>query len=77
VVDGLDTLVNALEAMRRDTRRFARRQRTWWRAIPEAVWMHPEDADGIAKAVEAFLTARPGEARESDPGAPRYSPPEV
>jgi tRNA dimethylallyltransferase len=77
VVDGLDTLVNALEAMRRDTRRFARRQRTWWRAVPEAVWMHPEDVDGIAKAVEVFLTARPGEARDSAAGAPRYSPPEV
>jgi tRNA dimethylallyltransferase len=78
VVDGLDTLANALEAMRRDTRRFARRQRTWWRGVPEAVWMHPEDADGIAKAVEAFRTAPPAEARtETAGGPPGYSPPEV
>ena len=35
VVDGQDTLANALPAMQRDTRRFARRQRTWIRAVPE------------------------------------------
>jgi tRNA dimethylallyltransferase len=72
-VDGLDTLVNALDAMRRDTRRFARRQRTWWRAVPEAIWMHPEDADGIAKAVESFLGPRGAAARAEH--APGYSPP--
>ncbi|HET6305426.1 MAG TPA: tRNA (adenosine(37)-N6)-dimethylallyltransferase MiaA [Myxococcota bacterium] len=81
VVDGLDTLANALEAMRRDTRRFARRQRTWWRGVPEAVWMNPEDADSIAKAVEAFLGAQAistrGAAAADPPDAPRYSPPEV
>ena len=31
VVDGADTLVNALEGIKIDTRRFARRQRTWLR----------------------------------------------
>ena len=34
VVEGSDTLVNALAAMQRDTRRFARRQRTWLRSVP-------------------------------------------
>jgi tRNA dimethylallyltransferase len=66
VVDGLDTLANVLESMRRDTRRFARRQRTWWRGVPEAVWMHPEDEDGIAKAVEAFLVPRAAAQGEPD-----------
>ena len=55
VVDGLDTLVNALAAMQRDTRRFARRQRTWLRGVPEAHGLHPDDEDGVAKAVEEFL----------------------
>ena len=55
VVEGSDTLANALRAMQRDTRRFARRQRTWLRGVPEAVWMHPRDEAGIAKAVDAFL----------------------
>jgi tRNA dimethylallyltransferase len=55
VVDGSDTLVNALAAMQRDTRRFARRQRTWIRGVRDAIWMDPQDEDGPAKAVEVFL----------------------
>ncbi len=55
VVDGSDTLVNARAAMQRDTRRFARRQRTWFRAVRGAVWLDPRDRAGIEKAVEQFL----------------------
>jgi len=55
VVDGSDTLANALELMQRDTRRFARRQRTWLRKVPEALWMHPDEPGSIYEKVEAFL----------------------
>jgi tRNA dimethylallyltransferase len=55
VVEGADTLDSALAAMQRDTRRFARRQRTWLRRVPEALWLHPEDAEAIEKTVESFL----------------------
>lgn len=55
VIEGSDTLANALVAMQRDTRRFARRQRTWLRGVPEALWRHPDDAEGIEKEVAAFL----------------------
>jgi tRNA dimethylallyltransferase len=55
VVDGADTLANALVAMKRDTRQFARRQRTWIRSVPEALPLHPDDEDAIVKSVEAFL----------------------
>ncbi|MEN8185432.1 MAG: tRNA (adenosine(37)-N6)-dimethylallyltransferase MiaA [Myxococcota bacterium] len=58
VVDGADTLANALVSMQRDTRRFARRQRTWLRAVSEVIWMHPSDGEGLRKATEAFLCAR-------------------
>jgi tRNA dimethylallyltransferase len=61
VVDGLDTLANAVEAMKRDTRRFAKRQRTWLRAVPEAVWMDPAALTPILRRVEAFLEEKPGE----------------
>ncbi len=54
VVDGSDTLAHALAQMQRDTRRFARRQRTWLRRVPEAIWVDPRDPPGIAKRVEAF-----------------------
>ena len=55
VVDGTDTLMNAVAAMKRDTRQFARRQRTWIRSVPEALPLHPDDEDAIVKSVEAFL----------------------
>jgi tRNA dimethylallyltransferase len=55
VVQGADTLRNALAAMQRDTRRFARRQRTWLRGVPEARWFDPAARDAIFAAVEAFL----------------------
>jgi len=55
VVDGADTLANALEVMRRDTRRFARRQRTWLRKVPDVRWQQPDEAGPIFDAVESFL----------------------
>lgn len=55
VVDGQDTLDNALIGMRRDTRQFARRQRTWFRAVPDAVWLTPDDAREIDARVGAFV----------------------
>lgn len=55
VVDGIDTLVNALAAMQRDTRQFARRQRTWLRGVREALWLDPADEDAIMRAAERFL----------------------
>jgi tRNA dimethylallyltransferase len=58
VVDGRDTLANALVAMQGDTRRFARRQRTWLRKVEDAVWLSPDDADAIFRAAEAFLEKR-------------------
>jgi tRNA dimethylallyltransferase len=55
VVDGEDTLANALEAMQRDTRRFAKRQRTWLRTVSEAVHVDPQDLAAISERVETFL----------------------
>lgn len=57
VVDGSDTLVNAVAAMKLDTRRFARRQRTWLRALPEVRWFHPSDGAAIRTQIEGFLAA--------------------
>ncbi len=56
VYEGRDTLVNALASMQRDTRQFARRQRTWLRGVSDLRWMHPDDVDAVMVAVERFLT---------------------
>jgi tRNA dimethylallyltransferase len=58
VVDGSDTLRNALVGMQTDTRRFARRQRTWLRKVEGAIWSDPEDRESIHAAVEGLLAAR-------------------
>ena len=55
VVDGSDTLAGAAEAMCRDTRQFARRQRTWLRAVAGVEWMDPRDEDAVLRRVERFL----------------------
>jgi len=57
VVDGADTLAHALEVMRRDTRRFARRQRTWLRKVSKVRWLRPDETRAIFDAVESFLTS--------------------
>jgi len=55
VVEGADTLANALEVMRRDTRQFARRQRTWLRKVAGVRWHKPDEPKAIFAAVESFL----------------------
>ena len=55
VVDGQDTLENALAGIRRDTRHFARRQRTWFRAVPDSIWLPPDPASAIDSRVRSFL----------------------
>jgi tRNA dimethylallyltransferase len=61
VVDGHDTLAGVLEPMQRDTRRFARRQRTWLRGVAGVEWLPPEPVEALALRVKAFLeeSARP------------------
>jgi tRNA dimethylallyltransferase len=48
----------ALAALVLATRRFAKRQRTWFRHEPDVLWRHPErDQARVLGEVEAFLAA--------------------
>jgi tRNA dimethylallyltransferase len=58
VVDGSDTLANAVEGMIRDTRKFARRQRTWLRKVEDVIWVPPSEEEKIAQSVDSFLEAK-------------------
>ncbi|SCX78855.1 tRNA dimethylallyltransferase [Desulfoluna spongiiphila] len=41
--------------LKRDTRRFAKRQLTWFRADPDMIWLDPGDTEGLFSAVESFI----------------------
>jgi tRNA dimethylallyltransferase len=48
----------ALAALVLATRRFAKRQRTWFRHEPDVLWRHPErDRGRLSHEVETFLAA--------------------
>jgi tRNA dimethylallyltransferase len=48
------TLTEAIYRIQRDTRRYAKRQLTWFRADPDASWVDPEDFDFILQKVKDF-----------------------
>jgi tRNA dimethylallyltransferase len=55
-LDGEITLERAIELIKRDTRRFAKRQMTWLRRDGDINWYHlPEDLDRIMDAAKAFF----------------------
>lgn len=45
----------AVRTMKRDTRRFAKRQLTWFRADQEIVWSAPEGLDALFPQIDLFL----------------------
>ena len=44
-----------LRLMKRDTRRYAKRQFTWFRADPDLVWVAPGEVESLIPAIETFL----------------------
>ena len=50
----LDT---AVSLMKRDTRRYAKRQFTWFRKEPDMVWITPSEKDRAAALAKEFLTS--------------------
>jgi tRNA dimethylallyltransferase len=55
-LQGMMTLPAAVELIKRDTRRYAKRQLTWFRGEPEAVWIDLTKA-GLDGAVENICAA--------------------
>lgn len=45
----------SFELLARDTRRYAKRQYTWFRRDPEIVWFHPEEPEAIIAWLESRL----------------------
>jgi tRNA dimethylallyltransferase len=49
--DGKTNLEEAIELIKRNTRRYAKRQITWFARYPEIKWFHPDDFDEITKYI--------------------------
>jgi tRNA dimethylallyltransferase len=58
-LEGACTLDETIYELQRDTRRYAKRQLTWFGADPEMVWIKPRDIDGIIKKIRAFRMDNP------------------
>jgi tRNA dimethylallyltransferase len=56
---GACAMDEAIYQLQTDTRRYAKRQLTWFKADSEMVWMRPEDLDGMIKNIKEFATDTP------------------
>lgn len=45
-----------IRLLKQNSRRYAKRQLTWWRKDPDIVWFHPEDIFAIVQHVESKLS---------------------
>jgi len=45
------TLSEAIEKIKTNTRRYAKRQTTWFKRYPDAHWVHPQDVEGILSII--------------------------
>jgi len=50
------SLEEAIHNIQKDTRRYAKRQFTWFRADPEYIWIPAGDCDAFLKRIKAFLS---------------------
>lgn len=56
-IKGRITREETVRTLKRDTRRYAKRQMTWFKADPEIVWAEPEQLDYIKEIIKNFLQA--------------------
>ena len=53
-LDGTHTLQQAIDSIKQNTRRFAKRQLTWFRKDPELIWLEP-DTDQVLKYLNSKI----------------------
>ena len=54
-LQGKCSLEETLETLKRDTRRYAKRQLTWFGADEEIIWKEPDQIEAIKKKVRSFI----------------------
>jgi tRNA dimethylallyltransferase len=58
IVSGEMDYYQAIRLMKQDTRRYAKRQLTWFRSEPEAIWCEPSKLSGIEAEIYSFVEHR-------------------
>lgn len=56
-INGAEDWERCLELLARDTRRYAKRQLTWFKRDSEICWFHPEMQDQVIAKTAAFLSS--------------------
>lgn len=56
--EGCMTLADVKARIQQDSRRYAKRQMTFFRSLPEVNWFHPEDIEGLGKMINNFTKKR-------------------
>ncbi len=51
-LDGIISLAEAIDLIKRNSRRYAKRQLTWWTRDKDIVWFHPEQVDLIIEFIK-------------------------
>jgi tRNA dimethylallyltransferase len=57
LINGVD-ITEAVRTMKRDTRRYAKRQMTWFQRDLEINWFHPRQMEDIVRLAGRFLGGR-------------------
>ena len=53
---GCLSMRGTMQLIKRNSRRFAKRQMTFFQSIPNVFWSHPDSADVIESKIDCFLT---------------------
>jgi len=55
-IEGRWSMERSLELLARDTRRYAKRQFTWFNKVEDICWFHPDDIHEILQCVNRYLS---------------------
>lgn len=58
-LQGTLSLDEMAHTLKRDTRRYAKRQFTWFKSDPEMIWLEPREIDDMRKRIDVFLESYP------------------
>lgn len=54
-LEGKISIEKAIDLIKRNSRRYAKRQMTWWNRDPEITWFHPDNIREIIAHIESVL----------------------